>query len=140
MDEVEKFRFSRQQLKKELESIVRDIDKFWEENDLENYKVEVSIAEGIISDLEAINDSIYNSVDTEKELEIELVEKKDLRRKRCNIASKLDRLSRKEETVKSKDIRVRLPVLQISTFAGDYEEFAGWWEQFDSAVISTQLF
>ena len=57
MDEVEKFRFSRQQLKKDLESIVRDIDKFWEENDLENYKVEVSIAEGIISDLEAISSS-----------------------------------------------------------------------------------
>ena len=85
MEDSERLLKSRKILKRDILEQKEELDRLLDQRDFINAEVSAQMLNGMITEIEQINDSLCSAVSTEDELRDEYSEKKELLRMKCLI-------------------------------------------------------
>ena len=149
MDEGERLEITRNILNKDLLRNKAELENLIEISDFINAEIKADMMNGMILEIEEINDMMCRKVKNENELTHELQMKSEVLKLRCEVASKLKQISVSTQSAQrtntsssteessreySGGARCKLPQLVLPKFDGDYSSWHGWYDQFSSAI------
>ena len=144
MHDQERLKISRDSYKSSLKIARGELDEFIEERNFVGAEMKLDILNGLVYKLETINSTMLETAVDEVVLKEELEEEKALLTIKCELASTLRSINVGNRPDSSptnqgnveKDVgaRIKLPVLHVPKYSGDYTEFISWFEQYSSSI------
>ena len=123
-----------------------ELDQLLASNDYVSAEIKIDIISNCLHEIDMINESLVSTVNSEAELDMELDIKDEVIGIKCDVNAKLRGLQassappaatqgyQRDDKEYSGQVRVKLPTLQIPIFSGQYQDWLGWSQQFESAI------
>ena len=146
MDDNERFKYTRNAYMKKVAQARAELDQLLASNDYVNAEIKIDVISNFLHEIDMINESLVSTVNSEAELDMELGIKDEVIGIKCDVNAKLRGLQassappaatqgyQRDDKEYSGQVRVKLPTLQISIFSGQYQDWLGWSQQFESAI------